>query len=212
MIGIYSDFIFEPTAEEIIITLLAEGSTVQIGTNNKTTIELNQQDGKMIGLFWDENATDVDMDLFLRFGDNFDFVFASSVIPDTEFTYEIIIIPSIFTAGASTLFGLSYNYYEGTLDPLAFEVQFADYFNGTLEPVANREIFNGSYTIANVNPYETSGIPPAIIQTVNLDNGVFTNFSLLDIPSTGSRAKTSRLAKPIIRDRINMARSRQKFK
>ena len=47
-----------------------------------------------------------------------------------------------------------------------FEVHFADFANGVVEPEANRDIFPGTYTLANINAWDAEGAPsPAIAQT-----------------------------------------------
>src|SRR5690606_24377515 len=63
-ITVFLDFNFE-NDETIVITLSEAGNGVQISENNKTTITIEQQNGKVIALVWDEDYDDVDMDLFL---------------------------------------------------------------------------------------------------------------------------------------------------
>src|SRR5687768_12859272 len=128
-IQLYSDFRYE-NDETIEITLT--GSTAaQIGTSNKMTITLKQQDGKVIALVWDETHTNVDMDMFLWIGEDLttiDGVIATAIVPSTTVRQEIIFIPKAFTDGITeAAFGLSYVYYAGTANPMNFEAHFVDF-------------------------------------------------------------------------------------
>ena len=132
-ISIFSDFLFED--DETIEITLTPGA-VLIGTNNKMTITVQQQDGKVIALQWDDAYTDVDMDLFLWAGtdvDHLDILAAFSNFADVKEKIELVFVPSIIDAGA---FGLSHTYYSGTADPMNFTVRFIDFADGELEDVA----------------------------------------------------------------------------
>ncbi|MEX2233869.1 MAG: Calx-beta domain-containing protein, partial [Cyclobacteriaceae bacterium] len=93
-IQLYTDFMFEDD-ETIEITLTGSNAAP---TNNKMTITLEQQDGKVIALVWDETYTNVDMDMFLWVGEDIDNlvgILATALTPRTTPTQELIFIPSL---------------------------------------------------------------------------------------------------------------------
>lgn len=187
---IYSDLMFEDD-ETIEITLEASGA-VGVGTNSTITITILQQDGKVIALSWPDETTDVDMDLFLWIDADQDEpgVFAVSINEAVDPKIELIFLPKIYTDGLSnTTFGLSYNYYRGTADPLNFTVQFADFTNGDIEPADDRDIFEATYTAANIFPWFDEGQSPAIVQTFRIVNGEYVDFSDIMVPASGSRIR-----------------------
>ena len=187
------DFMFEDD-ETIEITLTASNS-VQVGTNKTMIITVEQQDGKAIALVWDDAHTDVDMDMFLWAGadtTNLMPFLATSLTPSVTQRVELIFIPSLFTDGA---FGLSYVYYSGTADPMNFEAQFVDVVDGVAEPQANFDIFPGTYTLANINPWDDQAMgvyPPAIAQRFVINDGVY-SYGKIQIPSTSSRLKRTNI-------------------
>ena len=194
-IQLYSDFMFE--ADETIEITLEETNAVQIGTNNKMTVTVEQQDGKVIALVWEATYTDVDMDMFLWAGatvDNFDGVIATAITPRKTPQQELIFIPTVISDEITeAAFGLSLIYYEGTADPMNFEVQFADYLAGTLEPAADRDVFSASYTQANINRWDESDTNPPVVQTFRIVNGEFVDISQITVPASGSRIRTQTL-------------------
>jgi len=165
-------------------------SGVQLGTNKTMTITLEQEDGKIIALVWDDYA-DVDMDLFLWIGDEITelFFIASSANPAVDPQAEIVFIPSVIQDAA---FGTSYTYYSGTQTPMEFEAQFIDFANGQAEPQANYDVFPGTYTLANRNAWDSQGgTQPVIAQTFTKTAGVFAGYTNpIVIPATGSRTAT----------------------
>jgi hypothetical protein len=190
----YSDFFFEDD-ETIVITLQGAGTQVDIGTVGSITITLDQEDGKAVVLFWEETYTTVDMDMFLWIGElgtpigELDFI-ALSAFADFEGP-ELIFIPGIFDDAS---FGTSYIYYEGNEDPMDFEVQFVDFAAGVPEVLANRDVYNATYTLVNINKWDEDGAPtPAIVQTFDIDGGVYTTPSAISIPSSGSRIALPKL-------------------
>lgn len=195
-IQVYSDFIFE--GDETIEITLNETNAVQLGADSEVTITLQQQDGKVIALFWDDAHTDVDMDMFLWFGatvDNLSGVAAFSINASTTRRQESLIIPTVISDQITeTAFGLSLIYYEGTADPMNFEVHFIDYAAGVLEPEADREIHGASYTLANINAWDTQGAPdPIVVQTFRIVNGEFVDISAIAVPASGSRMRSQQL-------------------
>lgn len=191
-IQLYSDFRFE-NDETIEITLT--GSTAaRIGTNNKMTITLQQQDGKVIALVWDDAHTDVDMDMFLWIGEDvntLDGVIATAIVPSTTVRQEIIFIPGVFTKGITeAAFGLSYVYYSGTANPMNFEAHFVDFAAGVLEAEADRNIYAASYTLNNINAWDETETNPIVVQTFRVVNGEYVDITNITVPAAGSRVKT----------------------
>ena len=192
-IQLFSDFMFE--GDETIEIILTETNAVQVGTDGQMTITVKQQDGKIIALVWDDAHTDVDMDMFLWIGETVDAlegVVATAINPGTTPKQELIFIPAVISADiVEAAFGLSYIYYEGTANPMNFEVQFADYTSGVLEPQADRDIFAASYSLANINAWDTEGAPdPIVVQTFRIVNGEYVDISAITVPTSGSRVRS----------------------
>ena len=207
-IQLYSDFRYE-NDETIEITLT--GSTAaQIGTSNKMTITLKQQDGKVIALVWDEAHTNVDMDMFLWIGEDLttlDGVIATAIVPSTTVRQEIIFIPKAFTDGITeAAFGLSYVYYSGTANPMNFEAHFVDFAAGALEAEATRDIYAASYTLDNINAWDETEIDPAIVQTFRIVNGEYVDITDITVPASGSRVKTHQLPQGLERRTARLSR------
>jgi hypothetical protein len=187
-LGLYTDFYFEPEAETITLTLTAP-TNVDLGTSAAITINLEQQDGLIAELHWndDNTANDIDMDMFLwLMSGNNKQLYAFSSYGSVE-DPEQIFVPSVVTDGLSV--GMSYVYYEGTADPMNFTVLFADYKEGQVEPEANFETFNGTYTLANIHAWEKFSDITLIEQTFAKVGSEFTNFSAITTPATSSRMK-----------------------
>ncbi|HEX6226102.1 MAG TPA: Calx-beta domain-containing protein, partial [Chryseolinea sp.] len=217
-LGLYSDFVIEDgdvnTAawdpETIIVTLSQASSNVVISTtNNKTELKVNQQDGKVIALFWDE-GTDIDMDLFLWIGevgaplDELGLI-SLSAADDTEGP-EVVFIPATIT---EVQYGVSYTYYAGSVTPNNFESHFINFAAGA---IGTREIYNGSYTLANLNPWETLDEIVNIEQTfeVNAD-GEIVNVSTISTPGSGSRVGGYQLPKGTKKTKRNDSFFRRNF-
>ena len=204
-VQILTDFQFEDP-ETIIITLDA-ATNATITANKTTTVTVQQQNGKIIALVWDDAYTDVDMDLFLWIGDDVSdlFFIASSTNPSVTQRVEALIIPNNVDGVA---FGTSYTYYEGTATPMEFEAHFADFTDGVIEPLANRDIYPASYTLANINKWDDDGAPePAIAQTFEKAAGQFVNVTTpIVVPASGSRLGTVALPKEIKKTRTTSSR------
>jgi hypothetical protein len=202
---LFTDFEFEE--DETIEITLAATTDVQVGTNNKITITVEQQNGKLIALIWDDPAyTDVDMDLVLWAGQSVDQlgVLSLSANAGTTPKLEVVFIPSEVTDGT---FGLSHNYYSGSADPLTFEVHFADYADGVVEAEGTREIYSATYTAANKFPWFDNEEWPQVVQTFKIVEGTYTDISQITVPASGSRLKTNRVPKGIKRHRGQPSRS-----
>ena len=184
---ILSDFVFED--DETIELTLSAATGAEISATNKTmTITLQQEDGRIIALVWDNAYTDVDMDLILWAGEEaseLEFT-AISANPSVTQKLEILFIPEAIQSAA---FGLSYTYYAGTAAPMNFEAQFIDFADGTAEAEANYDIYPGSYTLANINKWEGLDDLVHVEQTFEKEEGDYVNVSTITIPASGSRAK-----------------------
>lgn len=190
---IYSDFNLEDP-ETIEVTLLSGGGVVP-GTASKATINVDQEDGYIVALFWPEDPeadTDVDMDLLvwiLLEDEGEPFWYPGGVALFKDFDPEFLFIPTAIEEG---VFGVSAVYYAGTDDNLKFELQYVNLTDGQIEPVAERDIFSGTYTLANINKWdETENFN--ITQTAIMENSVLTDFDELNIPAEGSRKKALKL-------------------
>lgn len=199
-IGLYSDFVIEdgdqetePWDPETIIMTLTGSTGVSIDSEkDELQIDVHQEDGKVIALFWDldrpdlEDETTVDMDLFLWIGDigtptdELELI-SLSAFEGTEHP-EIIFVPSKIT---EVKYGVTYTYWGGDVEPMAFAADFIDFADGAL---GGRETYEGTYTLDNLNPWETLDQIVHIQQTfeVNAD-GEFVNFSEITVPDEGSR-------------------------
>lgn len=207
-VQILTDFQFEDN-ETIIITLdNATGAT--IGTNKVTTINVEQQNGKVIALVWEGDA---DMDMFLWIGDEVSDLFFVSNSANEGVTpkVEALIIPDNID---NVAFGTSYTYYSGTADPLNFEAHFADFLDGEVEDEADRDIFPGTYTLANINQWDEDDAPaPVIAQTFEKNAGVFENITdPIVTPATGSRSVTVALPKGVSKLKTSALKSLRKFR
>ena len=190
-IQLYSDFTFE-NDETIEITITGTDN-VQPGTNKTIIINLEQENGKVIALIWENEAyTDVDMDLFLWYSPGADSLRVAGLSANGAVSprLETVFVPSTLTNGR---FGLSHNYYSGSADPLNFEVQFADFANDVVEPLADREVFNATYTAANKNPWAESEVFPPVVQTFKIVAGAYVETTQIAVPSSGSRMKTNKV-------------------
>jgi hypothetical protein len=187
-IQLISDYYFEDD-ETIKIELdNVDSKHVEITHDDTIDITLEQEgDGMAILLEWPNPGANgfADMDLILRAGTSIgalNSIVAGSINGSTA-SGELVFIPTTIGTAA---FGLSYTYYEGTLNPLNFEVTFIDVAGGVVEPVANRQKFQGTYTLANINAW-TNPSTTQVVQTFTMTSGVFSNFSAITIPSSGSR-------------------------
>jgi hypothetical protein len=211
-VGLYSDFVVEDgnpdTApwdpETIIITLTQASAGVQIASDkDEIKIDVDQEDGKIIALFWGEEgvASTVDMDLFLWIGDIGDDVadlglIALSAFEGTE-APEYVFIPAKIK---DAKFGVTYLYYEGDVDPLEFTSHFIDFADGA---VGERDTYTGNYTLANINKWTDFDDLVNIEQTFEIDaNGAYTNISTISTPTTGSRAPMYKIPAGTVKSKV----------
>ncbi|MBK5279891.1 MAG: hypothetical protein JJE09_13615 [Bacteroidia bacterium] len=179
--------------ETIIIKIKdVDSENIEITRNDDITIKVKQENGMVVALEWGvgtgEKYTDVDMDLFLwAKGSDSNLGLTNIASANSGFTSpEFFFLPTAaFDDGP---YGLSCNYYEGTVDPMNFRVSFVKFKDGAYQsPIVKK----GAYKLANVNPWFTSDVDPILVQTFDKANGDFTNFSDITIPATASRIGSS---------------------
>lgn len=190
------DYIEDDETIEITINDV-NSEEIEITRDDEANITLTQEDGMAILLSWPvpSGASVADMDFLVRIGPNsttWDGIVTGSIYRSNSIFEEVFIpkayIGEYFDLGyTNTIFGFTYNYYSGTLDPLNFKVTFGEFTGGQLEPETGFQIFEGSYTASNINTWSTS-YPTSIGQTMRLNNGQFTELSSpITIPLSGSR-------------------------
>ena len=175
-------------------------------------IKVNQQDGKAIALFWDvdnENTT-VDMDLFLWIGDLgaavADLELISLSASDATEGPEVIFIPATIK---EVKFGLTYTYYAGDVTPMAFKSHFINFASGAL---GTREIYEGTYTLANINAWDMLDDIVHIEQTFEVNAaGAYVNISTISTPASGSRVASYQLPKGTKKTKATNSFFRKKF-
>jgi hypothetical protein len=126
-----------------------------------------------IDLVWPGNP---DMDLIL--------VYAPTV--DDEFEVHSFSDPghlSLDWTDADGIYGLSYNYYGGTVEPLDFTVTFTP-TNMTLEGGSDPLVYEATYMLVNKDPNAFQ-----IEQTFVKDGLALKDFSEIEVPAEGSRKK-----------------------
>jgi hypothetical protein len=195
---ILEDEIYDPN-ETIIVTITGFNGDAAVGTPSVHTITITDKDetalpGLRINLSWDAGgggAGDVDMDMFLWIENpagsgDFQIIGYGTVI-GTDF--EELFLPSNNpTNFPDRVYGMGYNYYEGSSDNLVVIVDFRS-FKGNIEGTSNRARFTAVYTQANVNPYEDTG-EYYIVQVFQKIGTNFANFSDIDVPESGSRYRS----------------------
>lgn len=187
-IKLYSDLSIEE--DEMIQISIKDVDTenIEITRNDDIKITVKQEDGMVVALQWGigagEKYTDVDMDLFLWAKDaSGEFGLTGIASANAGFASpEYFFLPfKPFTDGN---YGLSCNYYEGKQTPMNFVVSFIKFVGGAEKPAINKK---GTYTLANVNPWDTSKIDPLLVLTFDKVGTDFTNFSEITVPADKSR-------------------------
>ncbi|HYG19904.1 MAG TPA: Calx-beta domain-containing protein [Ohtaekwangia sp.] len=192
-IRLFPDFLVE-NDETIELSIVdVDSDEVEITRDDEMEIIVGQeQDGILVALEWDDELyTDVDLDLFIRVAALGDDVAAQGVawgsVTESTQSGEVLFIPASIN---NALFGMSYTYYSGTADPLNFTATFIDVVDGEFEAEDERESFDGTYTLDNINQW-TNASSTKVSQTFEIVAGEFTNFSDIVAPGTGSRMPTS---------------------
>jgi len=204
---IYSDFLLEDD-ELIEMTLTSVSAGGTLGTNTKYTVTVAQEDGKAIGLVWEDTYKDVDMDMFLWVGEDEASlrIAAFSFNESVTVRQELLFIPKAITDGFDLTFGLSFVYYSGTANPMNFESHFVDFSDGEFEANETRDIFSGTYSLANLNKWddEATGKDPQVEQVLTTVSGVY-DIGDITTPTTGSRQASHELP-------ANLSKNKNAFK
>jgi hypothetical protein len=195
---IYSDFFLE-NDETIEISLTSNSVAAQVAPA-PAKIQLNQEDGRAILLFWNAEAG-VDMDLLLWAADPGEDLgpFVASAFPDTEGAESIIIPDALDISDAD--FGLSFIYYSGTVDDLGFSVVHVTFADGDF--LEDDVAFDATYTLDNINNTwdQQSGQIPFIAQTFYKTDGAYVDISNITVAEDGSRRPSLKALPAKIRDR-----------
>ncbi len=195
----YSDDFYEDD-ETIEITITeVEEENIQFDSNETAVVDFLQEDGMVVLLTWPEATVDglADMDIIVWIAENNgspDWLgpLTGSVYRGYEYDYEYVFIPKTFVGDyfdlgySNTIYGLTYTYYEGTLDPLEFTSTFIEFANGELEGEDQDQAFSQSYTLDNLNPW-SSEYPSIIAQTFVNNGGTFSDISEITKAETSSR-------------------------
>ena len=182
-IELYSDFDFED-AETIEISILeVDSDLIEITRDDDIEINVEQEDGLLLFLTWDETYTDVDMDLFTWWPVVGGMEIAGGSAAPSFSPPEFIFLHNNIDDGQ---YGVSCNYYEGTEEPMNFTLSFVPYSNGAFGTEVER---NGTYDLGNINPWDVSGIDPLPAATYTKTGSNYSNFSeiLIDVNVDGSR-------------------------
>ncbi|MBT1697840.1 hypothetical protein KK083_13185 [Fulvivirgaceae bacterium PWU4] len=194
-IDLLSDsFIEDPETIEIQLESATEG--IELTRDDEVKITINQEDGLIVALYWPAPTSTAyaDMDLLVRIGatvNNWEADIFNGSVQETNSGPEFVFFPK---AWGNAAYGMSYTYYDGTLDPLNFTVRFIDLVNGAIEPEAGFQVFTGSYTAANKNKW-TDLSTTQVVQTFVTSGGAYSNISPITKPTAGSRMSTARDSK-----------------
>lgn len=186
-LDLYTDGLLE-NDENIEISIEdVDSDQIEITRDDEINITLKQEDGLIIALEWPAPTADktADMDIIVRAGQNTTtWTGVLNLAAEGSFQGpEIVFIPKAVTFPA---FGVSYVYYDGTIDPLKFTATFIDFVNGEVEPVATRQPFEATYTAINKNKW-TDINTTIVVQTFLKTGDVFAAPSAITVPATGSR-------------------------
>jgi len=185
----YSDFDIEDDETIEIQIEDVDSDDIEITRDDEINITLQQEDGLVVVLEWGvgtgENYKDVDMDLFLWAQD------ANSTLVNTGFgsvqasflSPEFFFLPTVVIDDGT--YGLSCNYYEGTVDPMNFQVRYIKWANGAGTTLSTK---TGTYTLENINPWFESEVDPILVMTFKKQGTTFSDFSDITIPGVGSRS------------------------
>jgi hypothetical protein len=181
-------------SDETIVVSMTSGEKVSIGQPDTHTVTIEDNDvdtgtNLKIDLTWDAGSGtpgDVDMDLILWSYDPINEVFNlkdASAVFGTAF--ESL---TLSAAEADATYGVTYQYYSGTSNTLEFTVTFIT-TDGSINGTENELSFSETYTLDNVNP----SVDVYIEQIFNKVGTDYNNFSVIDVPPTGSRLKSFKI-------------------
>jgi hypothetical protein len=195
-ITVKEDDVYDPN-ETIIVTLTgfdgkAEVSTQSVHTITITDIDENKPPGLQIDLSWNAGSgspgnVDMDLILWIEFpAGSGEFLFAD-LSANIGTTFEQVFLPTNDTDYIDGIYGLSYIYYEGTSNNLAFKADFR-VFRGSINNTTTRTSFNAVYTLANINPWDVTE-EFYLAQVFRKAGPNFSDFSPIEVPASGSRYK-----------------------
>jgi hypothetical protein len=191
-ITLFNDFSFE--SDETIIISMTNGEEINIGQPDTHTVTIEDDDvdtgtNLKIDLTWDAGSGtpgDVDMDLILwqydPIAEEFNVIAASD---EVETVFESLTLSS---SEADGIYGFTYLYFEGSSDNLEFTVTFTT-TDGSINGTENELAFSETYTQDNLFNGETVFIE----QELEKDGTDYSNFTTIDVPEEGSRAKSFKL-------------------
>lgn len=188
-----SDYFLEIDVPETIEIAIedVDSEDIEITRDDEIEITVEQEDGLMILLAWPEPTTDslADLDILVRKGTAInswdDFVTGS--IQETNTAPEFVFIPKTENDAA---FGLSYVYYDGTMNQLPFTVLFVDFISGEFEAESGYQTFEGVYKLANRNKW-IDAATSQVVQTFKKSGGNPIEISPITVPTSGSRVASS---------------------
>ncbi|MBT1707563.1 hypothetical protein KK062_04985 [Fulvivirgaceae bacterium PWU5] len=195
---IYTDIFLED--DETIEISLTSNSVAAAVDQEPVEIQVNQQDGRVIQLEWEDSGAD--MDLLLWAADPGEDLkrFFSSAFGFTD-RPETIIIPDVLELPDAD-FGVSPIYFSGTDNELNFLVAHATFADGDfLDDVTVKE---AKYTLNNINntwDQQTGGQIPLVAQTFTKRDGVYGNISGITVAGEGSRRTSTKPAPADVRHR-----------
>lgn len=204
IVRLYEDFSFEydetdglKETVELELQSVVSGP-VKLAEQNKSYTLTVVEDDPVILLQWAVNGSmeaadvnTVDMDLFVwQDGQVINRSDYNNATGEQELPYEGLYIPAGFPDGT---YGLSYTYYSGESDDVDFVSIMFGTLNGQTYSYDEEDdylTFQGTYTTANINKYDESGVTPKIVQTMVKDGINFKDISAIVEPEEGSRVGT----------------------
>jgi hypothetical protein len=195
---IYTDYYLENDETiEISLTTNSIAADVESGA---VEIQVNQQDGRVIQLEWEDSGADMDLLLWAaKPGEELE-GFVASAFGYTD-RPETVIFPDILELPDGD-FGVSPIYYSGTDDALNFLVAHVTFADGDfLDDVTVKE---AKYTLDNINNtwgQQTGGQIPLVAQTFTKRDGVYGNISAITVAAEGSRRPSTKPASADFRHR-----------
>lgn len=198
--GVYvkvnDDEVYDP-GDTLIIRLTGISGPARLGDRREIKLRVKDYDedarpGLRIELTWDAgngSSGDVDMDLFLwrenpPGSSNFELAASAVQIGNV---FELITMRNGSASFPDGLYGVGYNYFSGTADPLRFYVKFRSQ-KGTINSDSIVARFNGQYSLANINRWDQTDTYH-IAQFFVKAGTNYHSFTSIDIPSSGSRMK-----------------------
>jgi hypothetical protein len=193
------DEIYDPN-ETVIIELTGISGNAVLGTKKISTLTISDEDetapqgGLKIDLSWealDLSVSDVDIDLLVWLETSPGVYTSQGGLWSANIgtTSETTTIPISEVNGK---YAFSYVYYSGTSNDLNVTVNFRSY-KGNINGTSNRASYEKTYTLVNINAYDTGmdpyTEPDVVAQTLEKVSNNFINLSDFNVESSGSRTK-----------------------